>query len=305
MRGKRTPALLTARNVCAAAILLTAAGCATLLYQRLPKPEQKRYFELAAVGLSEELKEYAALPDSAAREQYWKSFWKKKDPTPTTERNERYEEHLARIAFADENFPSANYFWDDRGKIYIKYGDPDEREWYPTGDGPSPNAGDEGLTVNKTVAASRPWERWFYGRYGCTFCFVERDAGYRLVWDLNTAKSAHPGATIYSLKSFEVEKPTLTDEMPGDAYHHDFGQPLDFPFGLSRFGDSLGAEIWIYYSVPLANLSYNDSTGRAQLCRSIVIFNRAMQEAARNDKILTPPDMGKKIANAQAIDVCR
>ncbi|HTY07531.1 MAG TPA: hypothetical protein VMF29_00055, partial [Candidatus Edwardsbacteria bacterium] len=73
---------------------LLAAGCATLSYQQLPRSERKRYFELAAVGTQQDLDRYLALPDSAAREQFWRTFWKAKDPTPTTERNERYEEHV-------------------------------------------------------------------------------------------------------------------------------------------------------------------------------------------------------------------
>ena len=36
-----------------------------------------------------------------------------------------------------------------------------------------------------------------------------------------------------------------------------------------------GAEVWVYYSVPLAKVSYDDSSRRAQLARSVVLFDGA------------------------------
>ena len=59
-----------------------------------------------------------------------KAFWVFKDPVPTTEKNERLIEHWQRIAHARENFKNANtnvYETDDRGLVYIKYGEPDEK----------------------------------------------------------------------------------------------------------------------------------------------------------------------------------
>jgi GWxTD domain-containing protein len=60
-----------------------------------------------------------------------KSFWIERDPTPTTIMNERLIEHWERIAFARENFAKAKstvYGTDDRGLIYVKYGDPDQAQ---------------------------------------------------------------------------------------------------------------------------------------------------------------------------------
>ncbi|MCG8605591.1 GWxTD domain-containing protein [bacterium] len=55
------------------------------------------------------------------------SFWKQKDLTPSTIRNERLLEHWERIAYARANFREARntvYRCDDRGLIYVKYGKP-------------------------------------------------------------------------------------------------------------------------------------------------------------------------------------
>jgi GWxTD domain-containing protein len=60
-----------------------------------------------------------------------KQFWIAKDPTPTTEVNERLLEHWERIAHARRNFTRASntvYGTDDRGLIYVKYGEPDRKK---------------------------------------------------------------------------------------------------------------------------------------------------------------------------------
>ncbi len=57
-----------------------------------------------------------------------KSFWINKDPTPTTTTNERLLEHWQRIAHARKNFRNGKnsvYGTDDRGLIYVKYGEPE------------------------------------------------------------------------------------------------------------------------------------------------------------------------------------
>lgn len=58
-----------------------------------------------------------------------RGFWIEKDPTPTTEINERLLEHWERIAYAREHFTKASntvYGTDDRGLIYVKFGKPDK-----------------------------------------------------------------------------------------------------------------------------------------------------------------------------------
>ncbi len=56
-------------------------------------------------------------------------FWKMKDPTPGTNRNEFRDTFEARVLEADRNYSIRNYrpgWKSDRGRIFIKYGTPDE-----------------------------------------------------------------------------------------------------------------------------------------------------------------------------------
>jgi GWxTD domain-containing protein len=60
-----------------------------------------------------------------------KKFWKKMDKTSNTTFNEVMSEFYSRIDFAIDNFSSINKFdgaKTDRGKVFIKYGEPSSNE---------------------------------------------------------------------------------------------------------------------------------------------------------------------------------
>lgn len=63
-------------------------------------------------------------PDERMNE--WNRYWKSKDPTTTTDLNEELSEFLRRVRFTLENFGTHGPGWkSDMGRIYIKYGPPD------------------------------------------------------------------------------------------------------------------------------------------------------------------------------------
>jgi len=306
-----------------AALALAGAwlgGCAMvrpvvrmITYKRPENPMQRRQYQMELLASPDQCREYLALPDSAAKERYWHRFWKAKDPTPTTERNERFEEHQRRVAYADRNFRSMAYYWDDRGKIYIKYGEPDEREAYAMGQSPTDKWYAQMDTVSTKranlagrVSATRPWEHWTYYTMGKEFYFVELRIGYQLTRNFQEAADANytnPGAS----RAVNMEQPGLATEPPGDAYKHDFGRALDFPFGVCRFAAAKGAEVWVYYSVPLARIGFDDSTGLGLLFRNVVVMDRDLREVGRDEEILRPRRVEDPatIRESQAVDVCR
>ena len=80
---------------------------------------------------SGDFKQIKNAPDSVKKE-YFKKFWKQRDPTPNTENNELLDEFYRRVNFSN-NYFSVNMLdlegWNtDRGAIYIKYGPPTEVE---------------------------------------------------------------------------------------------------------------------------------------------------------------------------------
>jgi GWxTD domain-containing protein len=102
------------------------------------KNDNWNYDELIRFGMwhimpTEAFDEYSNL-DSVAKREWLRIFWKKNDPTPTTNENEGKLEFERRVTFARKSFhyfDNLNSFyyapWDARGEIYVKFGAPDNR----------------------------------------------------------------------------------------------------------------------------------------------------------------------------------
>ena len=66
------------------------------------------------------------------RDQFVEQFWRRRDPTPDTVENEYKEEHYRRIAYANVHFGAVVPGWkNDRGRVYIVLGPPDEIDHPP------------------------------------------------------------------------------------------------------------------------------------------------------------------------------
>lgn len=117
----------------------------------------------------EELKGWKDLSESQ-REEVLENFWKKRDPDPTTSKNELEEEFYRRVMFAHYNFSlwqGKLHGWQtDRGRIYIIYGPPSEIERPATQGGTSGNI-----------------EIWFYDSIQKRFVFEDKygNGEYRLI----------------------------------------------------------------------------------------------------------------------------
>ncbi|MGB9589932.1 MAG: GWxTD domain-containing protein, partial [Candidatus Hydrothermia bacterium] len=62
------------------------------------------------------------------REKAWEEFWREIDPTPETDFNEAMDLFISRYPTARENYRRFDGAIADMGKIYVKYGPPDEIE---------------------------------------------------------------------------------------------------------------------------------------------------------------------------------
>ena len=128
------------------------------------KPELKKAYkdwlekDVTYVITDEERKAFKKLATDDERERFIEEFWRRRDPDPDTDENEFKEEYYERIAYANEHFASGIPGWkSDRGRIWIMYGKPDERETHPMGgqyERPSYEGGGETSTY--------PFENWFY-----------------------------------------------------------------------------------------------------------------------------------------------
>ena len=113
-----------------ALLLCFFSACASINPQlkNLSSEDRLTYFSIEKIASAEELENYLNLKPEE-RASWLKKFWKDKDPTPTTEKNEFKEEHKRRIDYVLTNFHTifGTYPWDERGEVYIIYGEPDER----------------------------------------------------------------------------------------------------------------------------------------------------------------------------------
>jgi len=106
----------------------------------------------------EETQAWNGLGNDEEREQFIEQFWLRRDRSPDTAENEFKEEHYRRIAYANERFASGIPGWkSDRGRMYIKYGPPDQNESHPSG-GTYERPPEEGGGTTSTF----PFEQWRY-----------------------------------------------------------------------------------------------------------------------------------------------
>lgn len=92
------------------------------------------------------------------REKFIEDFWHSRDSDPDTEENEFKQQFFERTAYANEHFSSGKPGrLTDRGRIYIKFGKPDEVESHPAG-GAYERPSYEGGGSTSTY----PFEKWFY-----------------------------------------------------------------------------------------------------------------------------------------------
>jgi GWxTD domain-containing protein len=129
------------------------------LRKELETPYRKWLNEdVAYIITDEERTAFKRLQTDEEREQFIEQFWLRRDPTPDSVENEFKEEHYRRIAYANENFASGIPGWKtDRGRIYITYGPPDEKESHPSG-GSYERPPEEGGGTTSTF----PFEQWRY-----------------------------------------------------------------------------------------------------------------------------------------------
>ena len=128
------------------------------------KPELKKAYkdwlekDVTYVITDEERRAFKKLATDDERERFIEEFWRRRDPDPDTDENEFKEEYYERIAYANEHFASGIPGWkSDRGRIWIMYGKPDERETHPSG-GNYERPSNEGGGNTSTY----PFETWFY-----------------------------------------------------------------------------------------------------------------------------------------------
>src|SRR5262249_8081886 len=114
--------------------------------------------DVSPIITEDERRAFKALKTDEERDKYIEIFWRLRDPDPETPENEYKDQYYERVQYANEHFASGVPGWKtDRGRIYIKYGRPDEIQAHPAG-GPFDRPSYEGGGTTTTY----PFEIWWY-----------------------------------------------------------------------------------------------------------------------------------------------
>ncbi|MFZ5515976.1 MAG: GWxTD domain-containing protein [Candidatus Zhuqueibacterota bacterium] len=233
--------------------------------------------------LSVELKKIYQLIHAPEEKAKWEAkYWKMLDPTPHTEYNEFYDEYLRRFSFAQKHFSNIikPLLLDDRGKYYLKYGEPDDRV--------------SSVGLGK---AYKDNETWAYYRLNLFIDFVDEFGyGYREAHSLLDAVESGPvnqktlvAAELYSereelhqryqnfrdvrsslspgaaqtvffqhAREMDSEKKLVLESIPPVRYDFDYGKKqLDARIASCIFrGENGRSRMELYYSLPLNQLGF-------------------------------------------------
>jgi GWxTD domain-containing protein len=149
----------------------------------------------------EEVNMYKEYPPSE-REEFVEKFWARRDPTPTTPKNELMEHYFQRIEESNKLFKGGIAGWlQDRGRIYILLGPPDERIVNPGGspqiDPFQPAQQQLSTPMDKKQSSSermgdKPSETWIYYKLLASSQIIKIDfvdayatGNLKLVTDIN------------------------------------------------------------------------------------------------------------------------
>jgi len=139
--GKKFIPLLLAILVCLPA--------ATEQSKLPPKYEKWLKEEVVYIITEQEREFFLQTTTDEQRDKFIETFWRVRDPTPGSPRNEYKDEHYRRLAYANKFLGRETYrkgWQTDRGRIYILLGEPQTKSSYPSS------------------ATAYPMELWFYSQ---------------------------------------------------------------------------------------------------------------------------------------------
>ncbi len=238
----------------------------------------------------EEKEKYESLP-YAKRGEFFADFWRRKDPNILTPVNERLIEHLERVDLVQKNYNARSARgYDDRGEIYLKYGEPDEK-YVSTG------AGNESWlysSIDKNLA----FDYVGYGGYFVNVNYFDNPGFYLErqhmggIYELLAAK-------VFGRNSEDAFRAIVSEVIPykyeavekAPPEHHKYVYPeerFDLPLTIMQFrGSEDRTDVELQYAVPYNKLNFKDQNGQiiTDIEMKIVIQDTAantLDEVKRN-----------------------
>jgi GWxTD domain-containing protein len=205
-----------------ALVLLASLSCSRFPEPKNLDPESRDFFSKVRYIISKEERESFLRLPAADRPQFIKEFWERRDPTPGTPLNEFKEEYFQRIETATRLFKEGSTpgWLQDRGRVYITLGPPDNRETYPRG----------------VDFYGKPTEIWWYGSFPIVFIDDNWSGNYQM-----TALGAQHIAEITRAQKAERQR--------GDGKSYQAPPSVDFDIAVEKADGRTVFAITVPYKV--------------------------------------------------------
>ncbi len=189
--------------------LILLAFCKSYQLEKNLNPDEKEFLsKVRFIITKEERKIFLRLPASE-RQAFIQEFWTKRDPDPFTEENEFKIEYFARIESANRMFRGEGRpgWLTDRGRVYILFGPPFSRKYYPT---------------ESYGGIQRAREVWYYGNFPIVFVDEKSNGVFRLL----STNLAHLGEINYALRETREDHEDFVEQSTQNSLILDFSLEL-------------------------------------------------------------------------------
>ncbi|KPJ96636.1 MAG: hypothetical protein AMJ53_00155 [Gammaproteobacteria bacterium SG8_11] len=271
----------------------------------------------------EEFETYSSLQTLEEKKEFFRTFWISRDPTPAATINVRLAEHYRRMLYAEENYEfdgfrtwfqdpdqmnyleypntnELNHEFNDKGLIYIRHGEPDDRA-FTIGDG---------IPINESWKYYQRGDmpqmdfHFYIGTTGNDWRFTpiirhpailaDRLGWGNIYYDLYRASPLEQ--LQYEDQMATRSRKNVTEALTTDR--HKWAEnikPLDVPTSFDTFRGSDGKTILeMSYAIPTKKL-FDEKENQATKDSLVVetgfaIFDQQLREKAKEKNILEIPD---------------
>lgn len=237
--------------------LILISACAIFPKEANLTKEEKEFLSTVRYIISrQERKTFLALP-SSQRSQFIEDFWRKRDPSPETEVNEYRDEYYRRIEAAKHLFTEGGTsgWLQDRGRVYILLGPPEQREQYPRG----------------YTFYGFPIEIWHYGFHQLIFIDTR--------WNGNFELQPESARMLAEINAAQMQlKPQIKREKKGE-------EQIPFEFNVTLKKISAREITWLI-SIPYKDIWFSSEKGvfKTTLAVVIEVFDPAGEKVSKESK---------------------
>ena len=212
--------------------MILLASCSSYRLEKKLNPDEREFIsQVRFIITKEERSVFLRLPESE-REAFIQEFWAKRDPDPFTEENEFKIEYYARIDSANRMFRGEGMpgWKTDRGRVYILFGPPFSRKYYPT---------------ESYGGIQRAREVWYYGNFPIIFVDEKSNGVFRLI----STSLAQLGEINYALRETREDHEDLVEQGTEYYFSLDFDLVLEEISGIPVILVKIPySKIWLAYN---------------------------------------------------------